>query len=309
MYQVQLIENKGKYELSVQDVFGEKLKNEWKEGIDERVEYAADNIDAWISGLDKEDEDIIAGLLERFQYYSKQQISEILKDLNQRIIDKYQVSNDDSVISVVRKRDGKMNSSHEYWLMHREISNLSKALYRDSLRTITDIQWEGIEKIVFVDDCSGTGQQFTKFLDMVEDEFSASAKTLKGKKIILMVMHIISDALAYIDKYAKDKGYTIYVEYFRCDNKAFFCCDNNEKERFKRLSKARKVKCICGFQDAEGLMAFYNNSPNDTLGIFWCGTDSNKAIFPREDVPKAGWETLNNQKTERDNQRYESKAR
>ena len=296
--------------MSAQDIFLMKCVNEWiEEDVDERVEYALENIEEWTSGLDKEDDDIISELLNRFRYYSKAKVLAIVKELNQRIIDKYGVSNADSLISVVRKADGRINSSHEYWLKHREISQLSKDLYYDSLNDIPDKYWGNIKKIVFVDDCSGTGIQFTKFLGRVESSFSGSSKTLKGKTIILLAVHIVEDALDYIQDYASDNGLKIYVEYYWCEKKAFYNSPSKKIQKFINLSKMRKVKKIRGFEDAEALMAFYNNSPNDTLGIFWCNTDNNKAIFPREDDPKAGWKNTKNQKDERINQQYGSKAR
>lgn len=297
-------------EMSAQDIFLMKCVNEWiEEDIDERVEYALENIEDWTSGLDEEDDEIISELLNRFRYYSKAKVRTIIKELNQRMINKYGVSNADSLISVVRKSDGKINSSHEYWLKHREISQLSKDLYYDSLLDIPDKYWGNIKKIVFVDDCSGTGSQFTDFLERVEKSFINSKKTLKGKTIILLAVHIIEDALAYIQDYAAKHGLNIQVEYYWCERKAFHNSPSNKIKRFIEISNTRAVKNVRGYKNAEALMAFYNNSPNDTLGLFWCNTDNNKAIFPREDAPKAGWKYTNNQKKERVNQQYGAKAR
>ena len=297
--------------MGVSDIFYKCIEEWAKEEFDERINKAIDNFDEWIQGFDDEEDEIVGELMDRFCYYSKSKVISILRDLNEQAISKYRISNQDSLVSVVRKADGKGNSSYEYWLKHKELSGLSWDLYYDSLVDIDDTYWPNINKIVFVDDCSGTGTQFTDFLERVEQEFidRKKKKTLKGKEIILLTVHVIEDALNNIQNYAQKKGLKIYVEYYWCDKKAFSNKKQQIIDRFIELSKRRKVKDIRGFKDAEALIAFYNNSPNDTLGIFWCNTKENMALFPRHKHPKAGWKHSNEQRKERLEQQYESKAR
>ena len=55
-------------------------------------------------------------------------------------------------------------------------------------------------------------------------------------------------------------------------------------------------------------MAFYNNTPNDTLGLFWFMSKKNKPIFPRELEEKPGWKLSNEKKKRRSREQYESKC-
>ncbi len=295
--------------LDITEVFIERAEEWTKEGMDDRVEDAIERFDKWSLDLKEEETILLEEFLKRFKYYSKQRTRNIIRELNERASNKYKISNLDCLISVVRKADGKGNSSHKYWLMHQEVSGLSSDIYYDSLGDIDEAAWVNINKIVFVDDCSGTGKQFTKFLKRQEQTFidRKQNKSLRGKTIILLVVHIIEDALAVIDKYAKKNGLDIKVEYYWSEKKAFFGKGEDVKNIFLQLSEDRAVKFSLGFQEAEALMAFYNNSPNDTLGVFWCDSDNNIALFPRENPPEAGWKTSGKEKKERSRQQYGTK--
>lgn len=295
--------------LDITEVFIQRAEEWTKEGIDGRVEDAIERFDKWSLDLKEEETILLEEFLKRFQYYSKQRTRNIIKELSESASKKYKISNQDCLISVVRKTDGKGNSSHKYWLMHQEVSGLSSDIYYDSLGDIDETSWLNINKIVFVDDCSGTGRQFTKFLKRQEQIFidGKQDKSLRGKTIILLVVHILEDALTAINKYAEDNGLEIKVEYYWSEKKAFFGKEEYVKNLFLQLSEDRAVKFSLGFQEAEALMAFYNNSPNDTLGMFWCDSDNNIALFPREDPPEAGWKMSGKEKKERSRQQYGAK--
>lgn len=297
--------------LEIMDVFY-KCVEEWLiEGCDKRVEYAMDQFDEWSKEFSEDESQIIAELIQNFRYYSKIKIRKIIEKLGQNIENKYYVSNADSVVSVVRKADGKGNSSHEYWLIHRELSGLSNDIYVDSLLAVEDKYWGNIKKIVFVDDCAGTGKQFTKFLQRLEKSFKdlKQNKSLKGKIIILIVVHVLEDALESIQNYADKNGLNIVVEYYWREKKAFYNKEQEIVDKFINLSKSRNINNILGYEGAEALMSFYSNSPNDTLGIFWCDSDKNRALFPRKEYPRAGWKRCNSEKQERNHQQYVSKTR
>ena len=150
--------------MDINEVFINCVDKWTEKGFDDRVNQAIDNFEDWIQAFDEDERNILCELLEKFSYYSQNNIFEIIKELSQESINRFGISNDNSVISVVRKADGKLNSSHEYWQLHRIVSGLSKKIYYDSLDGIDNKDWENIQNIVFVDDCSGTGTQFVNFL-------------------------------------------------------------------------------------------------------------------------------------------------
>lgn len=91
-----------------------------KDGFDDRIDNAIDQFDEWINNFNKDERELLAKLLQKFNYYSKSHIADIIRRLSEESIERCGISNADSVISVVRKVDGKYNSSYDYWILHRK---------------------------------------------------------------------------------------------------------------------------------------------------------------------------------------------
>lgn len=290
--------------MDINDVFI-KCVEKWTENeFDDRASLAMDRFNDWIKNFDEEEKDILCKILEKFNYYSLGNINKLIKHLSNESQEVFGVSNADSVISIVRKADGKLNSSHEYCQIHRLVSGLSKKIYYDSLDNINEDDWENIKNVVFVDDCSGTGNQFVEFL-------KRQKKSMTGKRVILIAIEIVEDAKVYIDNYAKKHGIDIHIIAYSVKEKAFKTASDVEKNKFIEMSRKVKINndYILGFKNAEALMAFYNNSPNDTLGLFWFPYGENIPIFPRELEDEPGWKCYHNKKNERRRRQYETKCR
>ena len=289
--------------MDINEVFINCVDKWTEKGFDDRVNQAIDNFEDWIQAFDEDERNILCELLEKFSYYSQNNIIEIIKELSQESINRFGISNDNSVISVVRKADGKLNSSHEYWQLHRIVSGLSKKIYYDSLDGIDNEDWENIQNIVFVDDCSGTGTQFVNFL-------KRQKKTLLKKHVILIAVELVENAKIYIDDYSKQTGIDINVISYSVKEKAFNNTSAIKKNKFVSMSQKKKIdkNYVLGFQDAEALMAFYNNSPYDTLGLFWFPFGENTPIFPRELDEEPGWKRSHKEKKERRRCQYEAKC-
>ena len=66
-------------------------------------------------------------------------------------------------------------------------------------------------------------------------------------------------------------------------------------------------KYILGYKEAQSLMAFYTNTPNDTLGVFWLLSAKNKPIFERKKSKEPKWKKIKKEKKGRRKQQYEAK--
>mgnify|MGYP001863913647 FL=1 len=301
---INTVENQRK---SIMDIIGIFLEcvNRWADGeIDDRIEDAMDKFENWIDDLDQKELYILSKLLKNYNYHSRKDSFEIVTNLAEKTMEEFNINNDNTIISPVRKSDGKINSSYEYWLIHRNVSGLSKNIYYDSLDGILDEEWDNIENVVYIDDCSGTGHQFVKFLERQN-------KSFQGKRIIFIVIEIMEDAIQFIKNYSHKTGIQIQIRSKVVAGKAFKNSSDEEKNIFTAMSRKRKIRdnYIMGYKDAEALMTFYNNTPNDTLGIFWFPIDDKKPIFSREMDIQPGWKRSRDEKNTRRRERYESKFR
>lgn len=289
--------------MDINDIFIACADKWAKDELDDRINFALDNFDEWISSYDKEEKELLVKLLQNFDYYSHSSIVAIMEQLNLKIVKEYGISSEDSVISVVRKADGKLNSSYEYWLLHRMISGFGKGMYCDSINDIAEEYWKNIHKVVYLDDCCGTGEQFTKFIKRQQ-------KSFENKQIILVVIEAVEDAKSYIKSELAKQGLNVEIVVYNTKEKALKNMIQQEKKLFYKMSQKQEVfkDYVLGFEKAEALMAFYNNTPNDTLGLFWFMSKKNKPIFPRELEEKPGWKLSNEKKKRRSREQYESKC-
>ena len=62
-----------------------------------------------------------------------------------------------------------------------------------------------------------------------------------------------------------------------------------------------------GYSCTESLVAFFNDTPNNTLGIFWKNTDKNDALFPRNQEEKPAWMKFREDKKDRMKSNYARK--
>lgn len=277
---------------------------EWSQGeLDERLEHALDVYEEWSKDLTNIQVNQFEKLIEEFNYYTMKRIGNILFDLHGKAVAKYGISSQDTVVSVVRKKNGKLGSSSEYWLHYKFISGMSTDIFYDSLDEITANDWSNIKKIVFIDDCSGSGETFIKFLKRQKKNFS-------GKLIIFLTIEMMQDAENSINKFAQTNGLRIECLYHDLQDKALKRFSDLEVAEFIQLSKSREIdeNDIRGYKNTEALMAFYNNTPNNTLGIFRCQTEKNVPLFPRKHEEKAGWKVCNKKRRNRKKQQYYAKV-
>lgn len=278
--------------------------DEWaKDGLDSRLENAIEMFEEWVEDFEPSEQELLAKLMDKYSYYSQNSVTNIIKKLSQDAVEDFGVSNEDSVISVVRKANGKFNSSYEYWLLHRMLSGLSKEIYFDSVNDIDEDEWKNVKKVVYVDDCSGTGRQFVKFM-------KRQKKSFLNKEVILIVIEAVEDAQMYIKNELKKQGISVEILSYTDKEKALKSMLENEKYTFQQMSQKHQIpECfVLGFEEAEALMSFYNNTPNDTLGLFWFISEKNEPIFPRDLEEKPGWKLSKDEKSKRRREQYEAKC-
>jgi hypothetical protein len=160
---------------------------------------------------------------------------------------------------------------------------------------------EYIENIVFVDDCCGSGKTIIDFLSNYKEE-------LKNKKIFYLVIHVMKAALDKITSFSENTGMQISILYGVCTDKAFKRCENIAEKKTEFVQESVKLGIpkadVLGFKNTEALMAFYNDTPNNTLGVFWKNGMGYTPLFPRENDDVPGWQKLKKEKEQRNRNNY-----
>jgi hypothetical protein len=282
-----------------------KCIERWKTQ-DQRTEHFARIYNEWIEHIPEKTCLTVNKLLEEFYYYPHEVVNVLLKELHGRLLRSSSVNFDNTIYTLIKSKTGTINSSYDYWSEYRYLNGISKHVCIGDISRIREEQWEFIENIVLIDDCSGSGKTFTNYIDFVID-------LVRSKHIYLIAIHVMEEAVKKIGEYADANNLKIDVICKCTTQKAFdnpcFLSDPEIKDDFIHTSEILNIPRIdiLGRFNSESICAFYNNTPNNTLGIFRYDTETLKSPFPRMNELKPVWSTGSREKKKRGMQNLHSK--
>ena len=265
-----------------------KYKEKWKVSNDDiRIKRFEEKLPEFLGEFNVEALEVILCLLDKFDYYSHMEINTCLVELHEKVVDVDGFDEEKTIFCVLKTMSGKINSSTEYVCEYWRLNGINTYSVITNIDDLDKEAWDFIDTIVFIDDCCGSGKTFTGFI-------KSHLQILKEKKIVYAVVHIMKDAILKIKQFESDYKMNISVVYCRNTEKAF-----SEKsligkktifqEASKNVGVVNENDDIFGYKKTEMLIAYYNNTPNNTLGVFRKDTVRNKSIFPRRNEKKPGW--------------------
>lgn len=271
---------------------------------DDRIYHAFDAFNNLFEKINDNQRTITIKLLRNFNYYNHESVSKIVASLSQKVRKEFSFDDDNSIVSIVRKKDGRVSSSVEYTTIHQNVGAFSSKIHYQDLTEITPEQWSHIDNILLIDDFSGSGNTITNYLKKCD-------KIFKQKKIVIILVEVMRGALESIRKYADNNQLDIEVVPYQIKDKAFKNEADNTIKGFEELSELLMIPSylIKGQYETESLVAFFNNTPNNTLGMFWYDTNNNNSLFPRKHDKKPSWQIMKKEKEKREYSHYESKCK
>jgi len=283
--------------------------NKWNTE-DKKTIYFAENFDEWIEQIPQEILDTVLILLESFEYYSQEKVNVFLWELHQKLKALPDFSEDSAVYTHIPSRNGIENSSIDYLYSYKGLNGLEKYHLVIDLSTYVKKSAEEYEKInhvVVIDDFCGSGKTFITFL-------TNNSAIFNGKTIDYVITYMMNEARLNITKAASELNLCINIICINEGNKAFELLENTDEKRMEFVEFSRKIG-ICknyhlGYTGSEALVSFYNDTPNNTIGIFWCDTPLYFSIFPRDTAHPSSEnkrptpKDMKQQKKERNKQNY-----
>lgn len=271
---------------------------------DERTEYFCDMYSDWIKQIPDSTNSTVIYFLNKFCYYPHEVVNGCLADLHCEFMKICDATNENTIYTIIPSKSGIFNSSTDYLLDYKYTNKLNKFNCFDNISKIKEEQWPFISNIVFIDDCAGSGKTFKDYIKTQLDQ-------LTGKKLYYIAIHVMEKANDRIEKFASENNISIDIVCHKIQGKAFsdptFTNAPNKKVMFVETSKAFGINesDILGFRKTESLCAFYNNTPNNTLGLFRVNTDVYQSPFPRIDDEKPTWQKFSDEKRKRKEQNNE----
>ena len=148
-----------------------------------------------------------------------------------------------------------------------------------------------IQRLVFIDDFSGTGQTL---LDGLKRELELLRRVNeKGIRIILITVVGFTQARDRVEQFIEQNGLDAYIHF--CDelgpeDQAFsersaIFSNPAERESARQVAEAKGVvlekRIPLGYGDTQATVIFYQSCPNNTLPILWSPSKDWSPLFPR----------------------------
>ncbi|MEG2012869.1 MAG: hypothetical protein RR063_06650 [Anaerovoracaceae bacterium] len=291
---------------AIKDICSDK----WAAGfeIDARTKIALDKFDIWLSQIPDEYKELSLVLIQNLEYYPRNLTNKLLTELHNKLLKLPTVSDANTIYAYIKSKDGKTNSSDEYWTMYKLLNDVNREFCYENINAIEAWQWEYVENIVFIDDFSGTGKSFIKELQKCEKRYC-------GKNIYFITICIMEDAIQKIKNYSHEKNLSICPIYYYMQKKTFTrnLFENNidAKKMLHDLTMYLKIperESPLGFDESESLVAFHNNTPNNTLPVIRYDTEEYTSLFPRKHEIKPLWDKMKSQSKDRKIANYKNKS-
>lgn len=257
---------------------------------DDRIDRFDKMFSTWAESLSDDVIPIVFDLLSNFDYYTHSTVNRGLRELHQKLHDNYNIDDREAVHTIIPKNDGRFDSSLEYLTEYRQLNEIQKVNCYHTIGEITDEEWDNISYIVIVDDICGSGHSLCTFLENQKKNFS-------DKTIYYLTIHFMNQSNEAISKLEKDYNVRIISISLNNRNKAFDLDDimkyEDARERIRSFSRKLCIPKgrVFGQYRSEALVAFYNNTPNNTIGLFCYSTDSYDAPFPRSIEQSPSWKS------------------
>lgn len=254
---------------------------------DDKSEDFTNNFPEWISQFPDGLLEVVLMMLQSFNYYSHYKVNIIMKNLHGILTSMDSIRNENTIYSYLPSKYGQVGSSIEYMMDYKRINEITKFSFSDDLHSIPYERWAKIDNVVFVDDCCGSGRKFKTFVKDNEE-------ILRGRSVYFLVIEGMASGINNVIHLENELDIQLRVIPHLKSDKFFAKLDLNldEIDRIKNelnsysVAKGINPDYTMGFKNAECLMAFYNDTPNGTMGLFWYNTDDYLAPFPREFSPE-----------------------
>ncbi len=277
------------------------------QGDDLRVLHFKNEYINWINQFPSEYHDYILALTKNIKYYTKKSSNKALSEMHSILLSQG-ITENDTVYTFLKSRDGISNSSNDYWTEYKILNGINRNLCYEDISAINNRQWEKIKNIVFIDDFVGTGNSIISFLDELNLDFM-------NKNVFIISVHMMFEAQNRLKEYCDSKHFNIINISSYIQKKAFSSgiFEDNEFVKTKILDLSSQLGITgndkLGYGESESLVSFFNNTPNNTIAFFWKTTRFLVPILPRVFEKRPSWQNLKEESTKRVKENYDNRSK
>jgi len=280
------------------------------------------NINAWLDDFEEEEKEVILKLLANYTYVPESIYGGYLDDLLDQIILKCNM--DEAILNstyfITFPSSKGVKSGGDIIRAELPLGHLD-TISKDQLISNVEMNIKNIKSsakcIVFIDDIVGTGKTAMKNVEKGLKDLGE----IKNVKVILAAMYAQEDVISNIKEQLKEKKHNIeFVLLNKCEKcmKEQYIFDAEElKSNYPIISKYEekvagkkigiKGSNAMGYENAQFLLSFYYNTPNNTLCIFWKPTETNYPPFLRTSFKRPNIDDIVKNRKNRKENAYEAR--
>lgn len=284
--------------------------DKWRNGseLDSRLSSFYNNFEKWLEQIPENNRATVLTLIQNMEYYSHKTTNFWLKKLHSQLLENGNISDENTIYVFIKSKYGKSNSSNDYWTEYKARNEINKNICITNIEALDEEDFAHIDNVVFIDDFSGSGKSFI-------DELKKNPAIYAEKNIYFITMNIMYKAVEAINEFSRKNGLKVMLLSSVKQEKAFerqlFSNDDAAKKEIEKMSLNFDIPQseILGFKKTQALIAYYNNTPNNTLGFIRYDTDTYDSIFPRNNSPVPQWMKLKKERMKRNKVNYNAKVK
>lgn len=239
-------------------------------------------IDDWLSQFDTEEQKFLLECLRRYSFFRAAEYRYGQKMLYSNFLEKYPLWKEKSFMFKIYKEEASYSDNffNDFWLTNK--------LKNECKQNIEDFQkvFDYIDKLIFIDDYIGSGNTITKYWRYLLKKYPK----LRNKKFILLSLYLTKSGKLALENFAMDNKIELDTIYFKLGDKFF-----KEGKYFsgkKLQDKLQIYNKICdnigitlydrfGYENIQSLFTIQDNTPNNTLGVFWKSNQNYNSLMKR----------------------------
>lgn len=239
-------------------------------------------IDDWLSQFDTEEQKFLLECLRRYSFFRAAEYRYGQKMLYSNFLEKYPLWKEKSFMFKIYKEEASYSDNffNDFWLTNK--------LKNECKQNIEDFQkvFDYIDKLIFIDDYIGSGNTITKYWRYLLKKYPK----LRNKKFILLSLYLTKSGKLALENFAMDNKIELDTIYFKLGDKFF-----KEGKYFSGKELQDKLQIynkICdnigitlydrfGYENIQSLFTIQDNTPNNTLGVFWKSNQNYNSLMKR----------------------------
>lgn len=239
-------------------------------------------IDQWLLQFEKDEREFLLECLKRYSLFRASEYKYGQKILYSKLLSILPKWKENSFIFKIYKTEASYSDNffNDFWLINN-IKNECKQNIEDYKEYYDDLS-----NLIFIDDFIGSGNTIISYLSQLFTKYCI----LKNKKIIILAMYLTNSAELALKNFAMDRKLDLVILNYKKGDKFFkegkYYSGQQLKDKISIYEKICDKVSISktfryGYENTQALFTICDNTPNNTLSIFWESNENYDSLMHR----------------------------